>query len=596
MLLDMATSLSAAPAVVCQGSHAENSVKNLKVAAHISSLQRGSNFFCNGFSHTLLSSSICSNQSLVNTHHGHTISPLVRKVSVAERRRISCVASASLAVRDQAEAAFSLSTGPDMFVLDLAEKLQEQQELRHSALPQHATEVLESLSERCSAAGLSMSWPSTREEAFRFTDFKTLKAAVMASSDVEGREDGRASVRLEEGAEATALTEAIQQLTLEEADGSRLVFVDGVFRDSYSNLTDVPEAALIGSLSSLSETAIQAHVSPNLGVLQSASSHTGLFSNLNGIGVHDIAVVVVPDGVVVERPLHLIFASTGGSHRGDSHVLPILNPRVLIVVGRGSSIEVVEEYVSCGERGSKPQWTNSVMEASVGEKGRLRHAIIQSQGRDAYLTRHSIVSQGEASEYSLVEAQLGSRLSRHDVHVQQEGPDTLTELSTFALAADRQLQDLHSRLLLSHPRGRSKQLHKCLVTHATGHAVFDGNVRVTRLAQQTDAGQLSRSLLLAPRGTVNIKPNLQIIADDVKCTHGAAISDLEDDQLFYFRARGIDEQSARSALVFSFAAEVLEKLPSAKLRRRIETSVKTTLLEEGAMDSSVAAGLVGTPQ
>jgi Fe-S cluster assembly protein SufD len=112
-----------------------------------------------------------------------------------------------------------------------------------------------------------------------------------------------------------------------------------------------------------------------------------------------------------------------------------------------------------------------------------------------------------------------------------------------------------------------------------------------RYAQQTDAGQLSKSLLLAPRATVNVKPNLQIIADDVKCSHGAAISDLEEEQLFYFRARGIDAETARSALVFSFGAEVLQHLSYESLRKRVEALVKGSLAAEGLIDSSIPVGL-----
>ncbi|KAK4349614.1 hypothetical protein RND71_032369 [Anisodus tanguticus] len=140
-----------------------------------------------------------------------------------------------------------------------------------------------------------------------------------------------------------------------------------------------------------------------------------------------------------------------------------------------------------------------------------------------------------------------------------------------------QTQDLHSRLVLDHPRGVSQQIHKCIVAHSSGQAVFDGNVQVNRYAQQTDAGQLTRSLLLEPRATVNVKPNLQIIADDVKCSHGAAISDLEEDQLFYFRERGIDAETARKALIFSFAAEVVDRFPNASIRKKVETHIRELL-------------------
>lgn len=187
------------------------------------------------------------------------------------------------------------------------------------------------------------------------------------------------------------------------------------------------------------------------------------------------------------------------------------------------------------------------------------------------------IFQEAESSYQLVEVSSGGKLSRHNLHVQQLGPGTVTELSTLHLAFDEQTQDLHSRLVLDYPRGSSRQLHKCIVANSQGQAVFDGNVKVNRYAQQTDAGQLTRSLLLEPRATVNVKPNLQIIADDVKCSHGAAISDLEESQLFYFQARGIDPKTARKALVFSFGAEVVSQLPNSFVQKKVENQIRELL-------------------
>lgn len=183
-----------------------------------------------------------------------------------------------------------------------------------------------------------------------------------------------------------------------------------------------------------------------------------------------------------------------------------------------------------------------------------------------------------SSSYELIEISTGGRLSRHNLHVQQLGPDTVTELAAFHVSQSNQTQDLHSRLVLDHPRGYSRQLHKCIVSHSSGQAVFDGNIKVNRFAQQADAGQLTRTLLLAPRATANVKPNLQIIADDVKCSHGAAISDLEEDQLFYFRARGVDLQTAREALVFSFGAEVMARIPFEPIRKTVTSQVKELIV------------------
>ncbi|KAK4400727.1 protein ABCI7, chloroplastic [Sesamum angolense] len=215
--------------------------------------------------------------------------------------------------------------------------------------------------------------------------------------------------------------------------------------------------------------------------------------------------------------------------------------------------------------------------------GRIKTAKCQvwfcSKSLTCFLDLFVFRRYGSYLDSFLLQAALGVNYNSylHNVHVQQVGPDTVTELSTFHLAIGDQLQDLHSKLVLDHPRGFSRQLHKCIVAHSLGQAVFDGNVQVNREAQQTDAGQLTRSLLLEPRATVNVKPNLQIIADDVKCSHGAAISDLEENQLFYFRARGIDVEAARKALIFSFAAEVVERFPDSAVRKRVESLIRRLL-------------------
>lgn len=468
------------------------------------------------------------------------------------------------------------SSGPDMFILEFADALQEQPRVKHEA----ARKVLDKLGEDSAEAGLSFRWPTSKDEEYRFTDLKPLRATELVPS---GAFPGVTEYSHEGGLEID-----MGKYLLDEANGSRIVFIDGVFSQSLSSLQEVPNEITVGTLGSLSDEVISKYVAPFVGTQCSRSTASlNLFSALNGLGAQDLGVVVVPEGVLVDDPIHILYLSSG-SHKAEA--TKVTSPRVLVVVEKGGEVEIVEEFAGLGD-GS--YFTNTVIEVFLEEDAKLKHGYIQSQERESFHIKQTVVTQAARSEYALVEAGLGGRLSRHNLSMEQLGPDTKTEISTFLLAGDRQLQDLHSNVLLDHPRGQTRQVHKCIVTHATGHGVFDGKVRVNRGAQQTDAGQLSRNLLLAPRGTLNVKPNLQIVADDVKCTHGATISDLEDDQLFYFRSRGIDEHTARSALVYSFAAEVIGKLPYPGLRKRIELGVKNALLKEGAMDSLAVAGLSG---
>eukprot|EP00878_Enallax_costatus_P007611 GHUV01007969.1.p1 GENE.GHUV01007969.1~~GHUV01007969.1.p1 ORF type:complete len:263 (+),score=86.50 GHUV01007969.1:108-791(+) len=218
-----------------------------------------------------------------------------------------------------------------------------------------------------------------------------------------------------------------------------------------------------------------------------------------------------------------------------------------------------------------------VAEVVLAENAVLKHGYVNREAQNAQHFKATLVTQAESSTYELVEARVGGSITRHDVGINQTGSDTITTMKHFLLAGAGQLQDLHSKLRLDYPRGDANQLHKCIASAATGRGVFDGNVKVNRLAQKTDARQLSRNLLLVPKATVNVKPNLQIIADDVKCTHGCSVSDLSQEELFYFRARGVSYEQARQALVFSFGAEVVQELKYEKLVSRIQQDVVESL-------------------
>ncbi|GFS32533.1 non-intrinsic ABC protein 6 [Actinidia rufa] len=432
----------------------------------------------------------------------------------------------------------------DPFVLQIAETLEDSLSSASPPLP------LQKLREASSQSLLSTPWPSRKDEPFRFTDTSFIKLSHIQPIQFPPQSTNFLGVSTD-----THLP--------------NLVIVDGFLIDSLSQFPQLPNGAFVGTLSNLNSEAIMNRVSEFM-----SNFEGDLFWSLNGVGTPDLVLVYVPEGCRVESPLHLRYCSVSGGD-SESKNLPISNPRVLVVVEKGGEIDIVEEYV--GVEGEKCYWANSVTEVVIGEGGKVSHSYLQSQSMNAAHIKWTSVRQESASTYELVEVSTGGKLSRHNLHVQQVGPDTVTELSTFHLSSSDQTQDLHSKLVLDHPRGVSRQLHKCIVAHSLGQAVFDGNVKVNRYAQQTDAGQLTRSLLLEPRATVNVKPNLQIIANDVKCSHGAAISDLEENQLFYFQARGVDLATARRALIFSFGSEVIERLPHSFLRKKVENHIKQLL-------------------
>ncbi|GAB2215878.1 hypothetical protein Drorol1_Dr00023637 [Drosera rotundifolia] len=406
----------------------------------------------------------------------------------------------------------------DPFVLEIAETLEDSvSSFSSSSSPTPLP--LKKLRDLSSESLLARSWSSRKDEPFRFTDISFIKSSHIQPN-------------------ASPPQESAFWNTFLDTKIPGLVIADGYIVNALSDLSALPDGVFVGSLLNLSSDVIMRKI------LEVVSNFNGdLFSLLNGVGAPDLILVYVPEGCRLDSSLYLRHHPSNVMET-ESNNLPMSNPRVLVFVEQGGEIGIVEEY-SSGDNTTHIKWTS--------------------------------VSQESGSSYKLVEVSCGGKLSRHNLHVQQVGPDTSTELSTLHLSMADQTQDLHSRVVLDHPRGYSRQLHKCIVAHLQGQAVFDGNVRVNRFAQQTDAGQLTRTLLLAPRATVNLKPNLQIIADDVKCSHGAAISDLEEDQLFYFLARGIDTETARRSLIFSFGAEVIESIPDVSLREKTKGGIRELL-------------------
>lgn len=395
-----------------------------------------------------------------------------------------------------------------------------------------------------------MRMPNSRVEAYRFTDL----APIMSES-----------FQAVDGANPV---EAVERHSLEAASASRLVLVNGILSAQLSSLSSLPDGTYVGNLTDAPEQA----VSQNLGTQTTAHGTSQPFAALNGALAADVTCITVPAGVQIQQPLHILHLSTESASPSTA----ISNPRFLVVMGSSSSLEIVEEYAP-GAADSIKYFTNAVMEVQLDEDSQLKHGYVEVQSGPSWHMKATMVRQAARSSYTCNEAAVGAAISRHDLSIQQVGEATNTTLRAFTVCGEGQLHDLHSKLHLNYPEGQANQLHKCIASAATGRGVFDGNVRVGQAAQKTDAQQLSRNLLLVPRATVNVKPNLQIIADDVKCSHGCAVSDLEEDQMFYFRSRGIDADAARRVLVYSFGAEVTQHLQHKQLIDRVQKVVASTL-------------------
>lgn len=381
--------------------------------------------------------------------------------------------------------------------------------------------------------------PTQRDEEWRFTDISLLNK--MSFHPV------RTTVSLQAA--------DVERFHIEEAT-TRLVFVDGVYAPHLS--TDVINNGVAVVNMQAGVAAHEAAIESCLG--SHAEFRENLFAALNTAFLHDAALIVVSKDVSVSVPVHLLNIATQND--------VVSYPRCLLLAGSGSAVTVIEDYVSLQE---DAYFTNTVTEIVLGENAHVNHIRLQREGIKAVHIANGAVSLARASNYRSVSVALGARISRYNLNVQlaEEAECTVDGL---ALISGRQLADTHTCIDHAKPNAMSHQLHKCIVGGGA-HAVFNGKIKVRQGAQRTDSRQSSRTLLLTSKAHVDTKPQLEIFADDVKCTHGATIGQLDNEEVFYLQSRGLSEMAARNMLTYAFGAEIIERIPIASLKCQLAQTV-----------------------
>ncbi|BCX11213.1 MAG: Fe-S cluster assembly protein SufD [Thermosynechococcus sp.] len=251
----------------------------------------------------------------------------------------------------------------------------------------------------------------------------------------------------------------------------------------------------------------------------------------------------------------------------------VVSPRLTVEVAAHGQGTLIERFLSLS---GDQQFTNTVTEISLGAAACLHHVRIQHQSPTAIHIGSTAVCQAQDSDYEGHAIDLGGCLSRHHWQVQIQGSGSQTILKGLAIAMDEQIVDTHSAVLFHAPHSRSAQIHKCILGDRA-HGIFNGRVVVPHVAQLTDASQLNRTLLLSDKARVDTKPQLEIVADNVKCSHGATVSQLAAADLFYLRSRGLDQRQARDLLVKAFALEQLSDMTPEPLREEIEEALLAKL-------------------
>jgi len=374
-------------------------------------------------------------------------------------------------------------------------------------------------------------FPSPKLESWKFTNLNPLaRTTFRDATAIESRELTRAD---------------LQQYRL-TPDCHLIVFVNGRFRPDLSALDHVPDGTRVVDLAAANEDDLQALTAPPAVAVEPRAR--SLF-DLNTACMGGGAVVHLGRGAILD-PVQLLFVALPGAEPAAFH------PRNLIRAEAGSSATVLESYVSLGEG---KYWTNAVTQIDVAPNAVLRHYKLQAEGNAAFHVAETSVRLDHQAAYRMFAASLGSQLSRNEIDVDLTATEAVARPGGTTLARGAQHLDTTVRIEHSMPRGTSSQEFKNVVD-GRAHAVFQGRIRVAPDAQKTDAQQVSRSLLLSKTAAADTKPELQILADDVKCSHGATIGDLDEEALFYLRARGMGEAEARGILIDAFIGELVEHI------------------------------------
>jgi Fe-S cluster assembly protein SufD len=340
--------------------------------------------------------------------------------------------------------------------------------------------------------------------------------------------------------------------------------MNGRYAGTASDLRRLPHGVSIGSLSQVvaePTNAIHSHLT------RVATVERNPFTALNTAFLLDAAVVSVQEGISLDAPIHLVFVSTAASARFMTH------PRVLVVVGRNSKAAIVESYVSLRAAG---YFTNSVSEIVADENANVEHYKLQRESDDSAHISGLYVSAARSASITCHSVSFGGSFVRNDVNVILDGDGAECTLNGLYLGDRRSLVDNHTTIDHARPNCGSREIYKGILG---GHAraVFNGKIVVRPAAQKTDAKQTNKALLLSEDAQINTKPQLEIFADDVKCTHGAAIGQIDDEAMFYLRARGLSEPDARRLLIRAFAGEVLRRMPLVSLSERLEQELMQRL-------------------
>lgn len=405
--------------------------------------------------------------------------------------------------------------------------------------------------ERYAARGL----PGRRDEYWRYTNLNALAKREFAQTDPQ----------------MPVALDTLPDLVGTGLDGYLIVLVNGHLRTDLCAFDGLPDGVRLDSLGDMLVRAPQ-QLEPWLGKIAGLDGMP--LASLNTAFLDDGMALFVDAGVDLDRPIHLVSIGAAGTER------VAFQPRNLVVLGDGAAATLIEHHLAAAD--DAEYFSNIVTEIAIGEAARLNHYKMQCDATAAFHLALTEARLARGASYRSFVLQTGAAIGRHEVRVRLDGSDADCALGGVYLIRDGQLLDNTTLVEHAAPSGRSRQMYNG-VLDGKSRGVFQGKIHVRRDAQQTDGHQLSRALLLSPNAEIDIRPELEIYADDVKCSHGATAGDLDEDALFYLLSRGIERGAARRLLVGAFVADALGQIADARIAEAFGAHIR------GWLDSHVGA-------
>jgi Fe-S cluster assembly protein SufD len=410
-------------------------------------------------------------------------------------------------------------------------------------------------------------FPNTRQEDWRFTNVSPIAEAKFAPAEGSF-------------AQAAALVDSVKV-----ADSLRLVILNGQFAAGLSDLSKMPKGLRIAGLRDGARDGTDG-LERHLGTVFSLDAHP--FAALNTANLDDGVAIFITAGAIVETPIHIVTVTGGDSQAVTAH------PRVLIVAGGNSQARIAHTFVGAKDA---VYFNNAVTEAVIGEGAVVDYYTDQRESEQAFHVANIQAHVSAKGVFASHAFSTGAKIQRHDIGIALKGEGADCTMNGVYLADGDRLMDTHTSLDHAMPHCTSHEIYKGILA-GKAKAVFNGRIIVRLDAQKTDAKQTNRALLLSDDATINSNPQLEIFADDVKCTHGAAVGQLDEEAMFYLQARGLTRPAARDMLLHAFAGEVMQGLKIPALREQIETNFFTALARDVALrlDSDVVAPDSGSGQ